>query len=148
MLDWVASWTEFERALGLLGGTLVAAAAWWRVIKPALAFVGRVVAFLDDWSGEPEKRDQSGALVHKATPGWRARLASMEHELHPNRGHSMKDSLDRQEVVVEEIKAKIDELAAADRADREKASAAHRELHRRIDDLYGPMRSPRTPDAS
>ena len=128
-------WTSLT--IGEVGAGILALAAaigmWWKIVRPAAHFVRLVVGFLDDWNGAPEERDASGIIIRKAQPGWAARLASMEHELHPNRGSSVKDSVVRTEAAVQRLDTKLTELAGVDAEDRRAESEAHRLIHDRID---------------
>ena len=128
-------WTSLT--IGEVGAGILALAAaigmWWKIVRPAAHFVRLVVGFLDDWNGSSEERDASGTIIRKAQPGWAARLASMEHELHPNRGSSIKDSVARTEAAVQRLDTKLTELAGVAAEDRRASSEAHRLIHDRID---------------
>lgn len=74
------------------------------VIRPVWRTLMAIRAFLDDWNGVPADKAHP-----KPRPGALERLASIESELHPNGGSSMKDQVGR-------IEAKVDaaaELAAS-----------------------------------
>lgn len=93
--------------LWLVGAAAVVAAVviLGRFALTAWRGARKIGHFLDDWFGEP------GRPGHPARPGVPARLeavedrlgavetkaAAIEHELHPNSGHSMRDALDRVE---------------------------------------------------
>lgn len=98
------------------GGMAVALAAVWKIAAAVARFARRVGHFLDDWWGEPERPG------HPARPGIPERMAGVEknlgemcgrlgqvevrtarieHELHPNSGHTMRDAMDRVETTVQ-----------------------------------------------
>lgn len=60
-------------------------------IKKVLPFVRKMNHFVDDMVGEDARPGMD------ARPGVIARLASIEHELHPNSGKSLRDQTDRLE---------------------------------------------------
>lgn len=92
-LAWIVAAAAVVTALGVL---------WRKVVRPALRWTRRtarrVDATLDGLLGVPAKDDQP------AKPGIiermgrvEQRLASIEHELHPNSGTSLRDAVDRVE---------------------------------------------------
>ncbi|MFD8531536.1 hypothetical protein ACFV0L_29360 [Streptosporangium canum] len=69
-------------ALGLLAGGV---AVLWQLAR----FLKRLGDVSDDWSGEPARDGVPGR------PGVMARLSTIEAELHPNHGSSLRDAVDR-----------------------------------------------------
>lgn len=141
-------WTSLT--IGEVGASILGLAGilgvWWKIVRPAARLVRTVVGFLDDWNGTPEERDAAGGLVRQAQPGISARLAGLEHELHPNHGSSIKDSTTRTETAVArlddavraldtKLSAQLATLTAADEADRKAAAKAHQHIHDRIDQV-------------
>lgn len=95
------------------GAVAVALTAVWKLVTGGLRFTRRIGHFLDDWWGEPERPG------HPARPGIPERMAGVEaslgsmcdrlggveartvrieHEMHPNSGHTMRDAMDRIEI--------------------------------------------------
>jgi len=74
-----------------LGAFFIVAFFVFRVWKTCAPFIRAIRDFLDDWKGEP---DRPGV---KGRQGVMARLGSIEHELHPNSGLSMRDAINRTE---------------------------------------------------
>jgi len=71
----------------------------WRCVAP----VSREIRnFLDDWKGEDGRPGVNGR------PGVMSRLSSIEHELHPNSGLSMRDAINRTEKQGKEMAEKLD----------------------------------------
>lgn len=71
----------------------------WKVVAPVFRAARD---FLDDWKGEP---DRPGV---KGRPGVMERLGSIEHELHPNSGLSMRDAINRTEKQGKDMAEKLD----------------------------------------
>lgn len=68
-------------ALGLLAGGV---AVLWQLAR----FLKRLGDLGDDWNGEPAREGVP------ARPGVMARLGTIEAELHPNHGGSLRDAVD------------------------------------------------------
>lgn len=90
---WVDMLLVWVGALTVVSGTTLGIVRWLRPL------VHGVSQFLDDWNGEPERPG-----ITPARPGvmvrlrqYDARLAAIEHELHPNAGKSLRDAVDRVE---------------------------------------------------
>lgn len=82
--------------IGVVSVIFGAVAAVTRSLRPLVHGVGQ---FLDDWNGEPERPG-----VSPARPGVMARIAAIEHELHPNGGSSLRDAVNRIESAQQEQK--------------------------------------------
>jgi hypothetical protein len=96
---------------------VVGVAGWG--LRMAWKMISRTTRFLDDFFGEPERPGVKGR------PGVMARLDAMEGslltlqtEVTPNSGHSMRDSVKRTEAAVAavkrdvaDVKRRVDELA-------------------------------------
>ncbi|OII62872.1 hypothetical protein BJP40_26920 [Streptomyces sp. CC53] len=83
-------------AATVLGG---AATMAWRSIAGARRLAGRLDEFIDDWSGtEPRPGVPARPGVMERLGGIEQRLASVEHELHPNSGASLRDAVNRVDV--------------------------------------------------
>lgn len=76
-----------------VGGVLVAAWRAWRKFHKSFN------QFMEDWNGEPARP----GVPEK--PGVMVRLASIEKELHPNSGSSLRDAVVRIERRVDGIEA-------------------------------------------
>lgn len=90
--------TTLETILAAAGGVAIIASGasgfYVLVVKPgkALRKIGEAVEeFRDDWFGEPERPGVPGR------PGVMVRLATIEDQLHPNHGTSLRDAVDRLE---------------------------------------------------
>jgi hypothetical protein len=82
-LDPIVIWcTAF---VAIAGG----AALLWKFLGGIRRIIKRVDEFIDDWNGTEERPG------HPARPGVMARLEWIEHELKPNSGKSLRDSVDR-----------------------------------------------------
>ena len=90
-----------------LGATLVALFFGIKVWKALAPMLREIRNFLDDWKGEP---DRPGV---KGRPGVMSRLGSIEHELHPNSGLSMRDAINRTEEQGRAMGEKLDTHLAA-----------------------------------
>lgn len=66
----------------------------------------RLADFLDDWNGEPERAGVP------ARPGVMTRLASIEGELRPNGGGSMRDAVARCETGLEAVNGRLTTMEA------------------------------------
>jgi hypothetical protein len=86
----------------------VLAAAWKTLIQPVIRFVRRIVHFVDDWFGEPERDgvpERPGVMLRLKLiddHGQRTdeRLDAIEHQLSPNSGSSLHDKVTRIETAV------------------------------------------------
>lgn len=77
-------------AAGALGGVITTAGlAWTKVVRPLRATMERFRLFAEDWDGEPDRPGVPGRL------GVMVRLATIEGELRPDHGGSMRDSVNR-----------------------------------------------------
>lgn len=98
------------------GAAAVAVAAVWKIVSAVAGFARRVGHFLDDWWGEPARPghparpgipermagvEQSLGVVCDRLGLVETRTARIEHELHPNSGHTMRDVVDRVEYTVQ-----------------------------------------------
>jgi hypothetical protein len=75
---------------------LTALAVFWRAGRAVLRWARRVADFFDDWTGEPARpgvRARPGVMARLGT--MESRLTTIEHELHPNSGASLRDAVDR-----------------------------------------------------
>lgn len=86
-------WVRIAMLLGifatLCGGVGV-------IVKQLLPFVRKMNHFVDDMVGEGARPGMP------ARPGIIARLGTIEHELHPNSGKSLRDQTDRVEKLLED----------------------------------------------
>lgn len=83
MMDW-----QTISAVGAVASVCGALFAWfWRKGLPAIRKINH---FVDDMTGE------SARPGFDARPGLFQRLDSIEHELHPNSGKSLRDAIDQQ----------------------------------------------------
>lgn len=89
---------EIVVALVVGAGALIAAA-----VKVG-RFVHRATQFLDDWFGEPERDGVD------ERPGVLKRLKAVEDQLQPNGGGSLRDSVNRTEKAVQELRGQIDSI--------------------------------------
>ena len=71
----------------------------WRCVAPVFRMFRE---FLEDWKGEPDRPGVKGRA------GVMARLGSIEHELHPNSGLSMRDAINRTEKQGKDMGEKLD----------------------------------------
>ncbi|MET9611735.1 hypothetical protein [Kitasatospora indigofera] len=86
-------------ALLVWGGaiTLLAAlgTAAWRAVRGTLRVGRKVEEFINDWNGEPARPGVPARLgVMQRVSGIEGRVASIEHELHPEGGTSLRDAVD------------------------------------------------------
>ncbi|GAB3472000.1 hypothetical protein [Actinophytocola sediminis] len=85
-VGWVIAAAALLTALGVFWKAGTAVARWAR----------RVTDFFDDWSGEPARAGvpaRPGVMARLET--MEGRLLTIEHELHPNSGASLRDAVDR-----------------------------------------------------
>jgi hypothetical protein len=107
-------------AAGATFSVLVLTALGKWVVLPLWRLTVKTGHFLDSWNGEPARDGLPGR------PGVVERITSIEYQLHPNNGGSMKDAVNR-------IESKVDEQATAaaevKRALEERQGAIENELH-------------------
>lgn len=89
-VDTVVVWCVAGTALA---GILV---MLWRLVRGVRQVVVRVDEFVDDWQGVPGRPgvpERPGVMARLGAI--EDRLGSVEHELHPNSGASLRDAVDR-----------------------------------------------------
>lgn len=63
-------------------GVIVVGMVWLRPVLAGVTRLGSAVeGIVEDWQGEPERRDASGAVVQPGRPGLPARIKSIEEQL-------------------------------------------------------------------
>ena len=63
-------------------GVIVVGMVWLRPVLAGITRLGSAVeGIVEDWQGEPERRDASGAVVQPGRPGLPARIKSIEEQL-------------------------------------------------------------------
>ncbi|MEU0084883.1 hypothetical protein [Streptomyces sp. NPDC006274] len=73
----------------------------WRLVRGVRRIAIRVDDFVDDWNGRPARPGVPGrAGVMERLDGIEARVTSIEHEVRPNSGLSMRDAVDRVDVAL------------------------------------------------
>ncbi|MEU3255956.1 hypothetical protein [Streptomyces sp. NPDC006997] len=80
-------------ALVAIAGLVTLAVRVIRIVRRAAA---RVDEFVDDWQGVPSRPgvpERPGVMTRLGRI--EGRITSMEHELRPNSGHSLRDAVDR-----------------------------------------------------
>lgn len=89
----------WERLLAIAGVVIVLGASVGVLVKFtswSARIVSRVQDFLDDWNGEPAR---PGVLRRPGVPerltGIEGRLSSVERQLKPNDGATLRDAVDR-----------------------------------------------------
>ncbi|MCY0957759.1 hypothetical protein [Streptomyces sp. H27-H5] len=86
VLVWAGAFTVIAGVVGVL----------WRLLRGLVRTAGRMDQFMDDWYGEPPRAGvpaRPGVLERVGEI--EARLARVDHELHPNDGQSLRDAVDR-----------------------------------------------------
>ncbi|MFD7738426.1 hypothetical protein [Streptomyces sp. MJM8645] len=86
VLLWAGAVITLSAALGLL----------WRATRGARHLAQRVEDFVDDWTGtddRPGVPGRPGVMTRLGTI--EQQLATVQHELHPNSGSSLRDAIDR-----------------------------------------------------
>ncbi|MEW2066625.1 hypothetical protein [Streptomyces sp. NPDC007346] len=89
-LDVVLMWGG---AVTVVAGVIALA---WRAVRASVRLAARVDHFMDDWAGEVGRAGvpaRPGVMERLAT--FEDRLTSVEHELYPNDGGSLRDAVDR-----------------------------------------------------
>jgi hypothetical protein len=79
-----------------LAALVTALAVIWKAVRTVLAWARRVNDFFEDWGGEPGRPGvaaRPGVMQRLGTI--EGRLGTIEHELHPNSGASLRDAVDR-----------------------------------------------------
>lgn len=114
----------------------------WSLVRRAAAFVRRLVDFLEDWNGRPDRPGhdaQPGVMQQLADHG--RRLAVVESEVQPNGGSSLKDQItglvrraDTNAAGIARLVEGQAEAAAAAKAARDKAAEVHDELHNWVEE--------------
>lgn len=92
----------FEIVVALVVGAGAIIAAALKTVK----FVRRATQFLDDWFGEPERDGVD------ERPGVLKRLKAVEDELQPNGGSSLRDSINRTEQAVQDLRGQVESINA------------------------------------
>lgn len=88
---WSVAAVAVAAALGLL----------WRLTRGVRRIVGRVDEFVDDWNGTTARPGVAGRPgVMARLDRIEQRLESVEHELHPNSGGSLRDAVDRVDIAL------------------------------------------------
>ena len=100
----------------LVAVILVVLALTWFVRK-ALPVLRKGGHLIDDLVGEPVRPGVMGR------PGLMERMQSVEHEVRPNTGTSLNDSVRRTEAHLREVDEKIDRALAWQRTHEEKSDA-------------------------
>ncbi|MER8083860.1 hypothetical protein ABTZ57_01525 [Streptomyces sp. NPDC094048] len=96
---WSLAAAAVAAALGLL----------WRMTRGVRRIVSRVDEFVDDWNGTADRPGVPGRPgVMARLDGIEERLGSVEHELHPNSGGSLRDAVDRVDVRTQQLTADVD----------------------------------------
>lgn len=101
MPSWFTSLTVGQ-ILGWALGVLVVVVLFtkiWRTIRPVWRGVRE---FLEDWQGEPERAGvpaRPGVMerlhtIETDVTGLKTQVAAVDHELHPNSGKSLRDTVD------------------------------------------------------
>lgn len=93
---------------GIVGAVAVLAAVWKTLLQPVVRFARRLVHFVDDWFGEPERDgvpERPGVmrrlqLIDDHGERTDGRLDAIEHQLSPNSGKSLHDAVTRIETAV------------------------------------------------
>lgn len=89
-VDTIVIWSVAAAAVAAGLGLL------WRLTRGVRRIVGRVDEFVDDWNGTVPRPGVAGRPgVMARLDGIERRLRSVEHELHPNSGGSLRDAVDR-----------------------------------------------------
>jgi len=125
---------EHVLLFGLLATALLGI---WRLARRVAAFIRRILDFLEDWNGRPARAGhdaQPGVMAQLADHG--RRLQTVETEVRPNGGSSIKDQITglvgRADTNAAGIARLVEgQATAADaaRAARDKAAEVHDELH-------------------
>ena len=90
LVDVAVIWSVAAVALAGLG-TLV-----WRMVRTVRRVLDRMADLLDDWQGVSERPGVPGRPgVMVRLRAIEERLGSVEHELQPNSGQSLRDAVDR-----------------------------------------------------
>jgi hypothetical protein len=79
-----------------LAALLTAFTVIWRAVRTVLRWARRINDFFEDWNGQPARPgvpERPGVMPRLAD--FDKRLKSVEHELHPNSGASLRDAVDR-----------------------------------------------------
>lgn len=88
------------------------------VVVKLIKFLKKMGDAVDDWQGEPARPGVP------ERPGVMTRLATIEEQLHPNHGSTLRDAINRTELAVQRVE---DGLAAHLEAHREDAMTSGRE---------------------
>lgn len=104
-VDMVVIWSIAAAAVAAALGLL------WRMTRGVRRIVIRVDEFVDDWNGtagRPGVPGRPGVMtrldgIEGELGSVTARLASVEHELHPNSGTSLRDAVDRVDVRTQQM---------------------------------------------
>jgi hypothetical protein len=94
---------DWQTISAIVGIAATGAAGVGVFVKKVLPFIRKVSHFIDDMLGEEERPGVP------AQPGVIARLSTIEHELHPNGGGSMRDQTNRLEDKFGRLEQKLDD---------------------------------------
>lgn len=97
--SWISDVITVAPWLGAFFVAVFFGVKFWKIVAPVFREIRN---FLDDWKGEPDRPGVKGRA------GVMARLGSIEHELHPNSGLSMRDAINRTEQQGKDMSDKLD----------------------------------------
>lgn len=104
MPQWISDVIAVAPWLGAFFVAVFFGLKFWKAVAPVFREIRN---FLDDWKGEQDRPGVPGRA------GVMSRLSSIEHELHPNSGLSMRDAINRTEKQGKEMSDKLDAHMAA-----------------------------------
>lgn len=112
MPDWITDLLGVQTA-AIVMIVLGIGGALWKVIRWAKPYAKAAAAFLEDWNGEPERKDpNTGEVITPGKPSAPALLERMRHQVENSHKTALRDDLDVSIRLGKELTVQVSELSA------------------------------------